>query len=1102
MFERLLQLDDVRHTQTPEKIASLFQKLGYDAAARQLAVSDLELPVRSAEAVWDAYLIADQRGSKGTLPLQVLLFQLQTAEFDSPSIASNRMRAIAQSLGKRSANFLLLGTTKEHHQLMLVNPRKSFDAQMNLRTSIRKLLIDRANPTNYDRDRLEAIAVRSLNPQELYQTQCEAFDVEKLTKQFYIGYEKLFESVQKVVRQHNPHPYFDDPSRLHQFTQRLLGRIMFLYFLQKKGFLAGNHKFLTAHYKTLRRNTEPEGTEFYSQVLEPLFFETLNKQRSNFESPWGRVPYLNGGLFDWDYGPSIQDAAGRATPEQIQLPNSLFDSSDANSVLGFFNGYNFTVAENVQGDEDVAVDPEMLGKVFENALAKEERGQSGTFYTPRGIVHFMCVEVLSRYLADESGMSLETIKQLMELDSDFPDDDLKKLLSKEQTKKLKQALEDVKCLDPAVGSGAFPLGMMQVILSVRQAITRREGMIVERGGLTISQWKRDIIANNLYGVDIKPEAIEIAKLRMWLSLVVDVPSIEDLEPLPNLDYKLMCGDSLISTIHGERLIPDPTKTQQGMLAVTPVQQAIQPLLDLQHQYYSAQSEKRRELRQQIIEAEANVFRVATADRHQFWEGKRRKLEQDIRRMGKANRTQLKEQQVIAEKLAEMDRFAAEVDRGERSLSFFQYHLHFNDVFQEQGGFDIVIGNPPYVRQERLGEEYKELLKIDFPELYNGTADIYTYFYGKGVGLLQSSGMLSFITSNKWFRANYGSNLRKYLAEVCHIESITDFGELPVFEAATFPMIFIAQKGKMPDRSTIFTQVKTLESPYPDVKAIIQNQGQTLPLDALNGANWNITDAASATYLRKMEVIGTPLGDYVQRQIYRGILTGFNQAFVIDGGKRAELIAQDPRSAEIIKPLAVGDDIRKWRVDFSNRWLIVTPIGINIQSYPAIFAHLKQWQAELKKRCDQGNHWWELRACGYYSAFDKPKIIFPDIAKESRFAIDVSGSYLGNTGYIIPVVDLYLLGVLNSQTVWKYAQCKFSCLGDPIKGGRFRFIYQSVSKIPIPNVPKSERQVIASLVQKCLDAKGQDVAEWEAEIDDRVARLYGLTQGDIKLIREI
>jgi hypothetical protein len=214
-----------------------------------------------------------------------LLFQLAAQEWQSPSIASGRMRSIAQSLGRRPGKFLLLGT-QNYDQLMLVNPRTSFDAQMNLKTGIRKLLVDRTNPTAYDRDRLEAIAAGNLSPLALYNAQCEAFDVEKLTKAFYQDYRKIFEAVQQVIRSSNTHPYFDDASRLHQFAQRLLGRIMFLYFLQKKGFLAGDRNFLKNRYSQLR--SEPEDTDFYSQVLEPLFFEMLNKQRLDLASPWGK----------------------------------------------------------------------------------------------------------------------------------------------------------------------------------------------------------------------------------------------------------------------------------------------------------------------------------------------------------------------------------------------------------------------------------------------------------------------------------------------------------------------------------------------------------------------------------------------------------------------------------------------------------------------------------------------------------------------------------------------------------------------------------------------------------------------------------------------
>ncbi len=350
MAERLLQLDDVRRIDTPEKVALLFQKIGYNASAQKLAIGDLELPSRSAEAIWDAYMIANhQRGSES---LQVLLFQLHDSEWQSPSVASNRMRSLAQSLCRRPSNFLLLGT-KNYDQLMLVNPRKDFDADLNLKVSIRKLLIDRANPTNYDRDRLEAIAARNFSPLELYNVQKEAFNVDKLTKEFYRGYREIFEELQRVIRANNQHPYFSDSNRLHQFSQRLLGRVMFLYFLQKKEFLGGDRNFLKNQYNKLR--SDLEDTDFYHQVLERLFFEMLNEQRPDMQSPWGKIPYLNGGLFDRDYGTGVIDAAGVETPAQIELPNSLFDPSGDKGILRFFNSYNFTVSENVQGDGDVAV---------------------------------------------------------------------------------------------------------------------------------------------------------------------------------------------------------------------------------------------------------------------------------------------------------------------------------------------------------------------------------------------------------------------------------------------------------------------------------------------------------------------------------------------------------------------------------------------------------------------------------------------------------------------------------------------------------------------------------------------------------------------------
>ncbi|HZP83384.1 MAG TPA: TaqI-like C-terminal specificity domain-containing protein, partial [Chthonomonadaceae bacterium] len=561
----------------------------------------------------------------------------------------------------------------------------------------------------------------------------------------------------------------------------------------------------------------------------------------------------------------------------------------------------------------------------------------------------------------------------------------------------------------------------------------------------------DILQNNLYGVDNAEFAIQIARLRLWLSLVVEFNG-ETPPPLPNLDFKIEYGDSLAA--------PDP----QG---------GAQPDMFRQEQIERFKALKARHMRAHDHEKQA--------------------LHKEIARL----------RDEIAQGIhpgAQVEGFDwgvefAEVFLPEKPLATIGGAFNFGQELAEQdvpGGFDIVLANPPYVKQQLIIEQKPTLQKV-YPAVYTGTADLYCYFYARALQLLRPGGMLVFISSNKWFRAAYGAKLRKHIAETCRVESITDFGELPVFQnAATFPMIFVAQRiySNSTPPPVYFTQVKSLEPPYPDVLTLIQRDGQPLPSNALHGADWTLTDSASADRLRKMEKAGVPLRQYVNGQIYRGVVTGLNSAFYITDAKRTELITQDPKSAEIIKPLAVGDNVRRWCIN-REKWFIVTHTGVDIVRYPAIFAHLQIQQYRLEKRWDKGKHWWELRSCVYYDAFDKPKIVYPDIGKEPRFTLDTEGHYLDATATCIANSDLYLLGLLNSKVVWEYVSSKCAILGDAEKGGRIRLKTFYVEQIPIPDAPQAERQAIAALVQCCLDAKGVGCEAWEKEIDARVAALYGL-----------
>jgi hypothetical protein len=357
------------------------------------------------------------------------------------------------------------------------------------------------------------------------------------------------------------------------------------------------------------------------------------------------------------------------------------------------------------------------------------------------------------------------------------------------------------------------------------------------------------------------------------------------------------------------------------------------------------------------------------------------------------------------------------------------------------------------------------------------------------------GMLSFISSNKWFRANYGEKLRKYITNTCVIYSITDFGELPVFQnVATFPMIFIAQltKSTFLNISPIFTQVKSLEPPYPDVKAIIHERGNILPSTAFNGVSWILGDAKSAGRLNQMESVGITLSEFVNGQIYWGIKTGLNEAFIIDGAKRAELIAKGIKGAEVIKPLAVGDNIRKWHIKNKDKWLLYMYHGIDISEITPILNHLRPYRKKLEQRATK-QEWYELQQpqMRYTSAFLGPKIVYPIIAKESRFTFDTTSVFTNDKAFIIPSDNKYLLGVLNSKPVWDYLKSICSTLGDAEKGGRLELRAIYMSNVPIPDASASDRNAISALVQKCLDAKGIGCEEWEQEIDERVAALYGL-----------
>jgi type I restriction-modification system DNA methylase subunit len=395
---------------------------------------------------------------------------------------------------------------------------------------------------------------------------------------------------------------------------------------------------------------------------------------------------------------------------------------------------------------------------------------------------------------------------------------------------------------------------------------------------------------------------------------------------------------------------------------------------------------------------------------------------------------------------------------------FDWHTEFADVMQT-GGFDVVIGNPPYVRQELLDKTHKAYYVQQFRSVGNGTADLYVYFYERALRLLKPNGYLGYITPNKFIKAGYGKNLRGYLSGF-DLQQIIDFGELPVFEdAGTFPAILVVRKATDKPADTVFAKIQTLA--FASLENEIKKLGIGIAQTQLTEESWPLSAQETGKIFSKLREVGKPLIE-ISIKIYRGLVTGYNEAFVIDSAVREQLILEDSKSADLIKPFVIGDNVRFYKINYENKHLILTKIGTPMNNYPAVFNHLKKYQPALEKRSDKGNHWWELRACDYYNAFEGQKIIFPDIAKESRMTYDETGLFMGNTAYFIPTDDLYLLGVLNSKLIFYYFKHNAAVLGDADAGGRLRWFRQDVERIPIATPTPVQRQETTERVRVMLD----------------------------------
>jgi adenine-specific DNA-methyltransferase len=939
-----LSLDDLRFARDPAGIAKLYRLLGYNADPEPVANTPTE-------ALFEGAVLADLEGVYMLVDeadFQAVHFECKTA------LHTALIRRVSENFLKRSGYYLLSFRDKNNPNTVFVKPSRS-DA----RVKITRLTLNPQRPSQHEFTVLKEITLTGKSSAlEIHARQVKAFDVERVTKKFFETYHDLFERLRDQIKTLNPNTRIgmlqknttDDSPSLHAFTQRLLGRMLFLYFIQKKGWLNsqkhwgdGQQDFIVQLYKT---RVQSEAVNFYRDILEPLFFETLNRQRQNHISQFGRIPYLNGSLFEREY------------PETtvLNLPNALFDPSNTDSVLGILERFNFTIEESSSLEQDVSLDPEMLGKVFENLMESDEAAKSGTFYTPRSIVQFLAEESLTRYLSDTTQIDLSRLRQLTSDDDEYGN------LERQEADDIIKALAAVRVLDPAVGTASMLVGMLNVMIRIRRSAEARRGMRVQLGTPVIGDWKKQYINHCLYGVDIKQEAIEIGRLRLWLSLVVDA---QEPEPLPNLDYKLMAGDGVLETMDGTRF--GDTGALLGEDAK--INDLIKRIEFTRDAFFSEESPlERKKKRDVLMQLERELFGFDVD-----WRVKN--LDEEItilRRRAHNKKGDTAKDLEMTTRLNTLVDLKNKVLQDLEPLPFFLHRVHFSEVMQRQNaGFDIMLGNPPYVSIINMEAAYKTALKTAFKEVESGRADLYVYFFAKAYELLRENGRVAFITPNKFLRAGYGEKLRGFMTSKTTLEVLVDFGDLPVFDATTYPFITIARKTK-PEADTQFLMLpeRTLKDRIGDAR----DEGVASVREALNAfhdyapkmlaqttqsslqsAGWVLDDPNIMALLEKLKSIGQSLGDFVENKIYRGIVTGHNESFVIDRATRDELIAADPKSADVIKPFLRGRDVKRWNVQFAEKYIILVKRGFPLENYPAIKKRLEGFKKPLSSRATIHTH---------------------------------------------------------------------------------------------------------------------------------------------------
>ena len=922
-------------------------------------------------------------------------------------------------------------------------------------------------------ERFAKLAGEDKNTQNLL----NAFSVEALSKDFFNEYKNQYNLFCKFISEHKNNleffgskmAYWEDKS-LRDYVKKMMGRITFIYFLQRKGWINGDMQYMQNAFQK-----SPHQDDYLDMFLEPLFFGVLNTKQKDrktlFEKEgwdlsllkeWKDVPYLNGGLFERD---------------EHDQPKSKFPAEMFKNLFDFYARYNFTIDENDPDDAEVGVDPEMLGHIFENLL--EDNKDKGAFYTPKEIVQYMCRESLIAYLTncaeentghkyphEQTEAHVRTLVQTPE--------QIVPKMSHRQKEDFGKALREVKICDPAIGSGAFPMGLLNELVRLRIAI----GAWADKAN-DIAALKREIIQNNIYGVDIEKGAVDIARLRFWLSLVVD--EIEP-EPLPNLDYKIMCGNSLIHRfaldVSFKDVFSDYNKQHKTKYTLEDYKKWVADYLN------TTDHTKKEDFRKKIEEVKSS-FRSELTKKEVSKEQKLKKKINDIETANLFGLDQEQKKQILELKkqLNDLEKKHQDIVNNVVYENAFEWRFEFPALLDDDGnftGFDIVIGNPPYINVENLDEKTKDYLFTHYFTC-QGRTDIYIGFIEKAISLLNNKGMTSFIIPYSYTNQNYGELSRKMLAEKHSICEIVDTSNYYVFENAVVKNIII-RFGKSKGDYTLIR--------------IAENR------ECFEKANFGDRKLQTRSFLQLKNC-------RIETKPFENIL-------------------------------GIKEDIEKVSIRLGKLYLVAYGVRVNNKFdkskpkshyiYDVPQSHYKKFtEGKCIDRYSFGQFGW-LNYCPdehynpmFPELFENEKLMFINVvSKGLRFAYDNEGFYNSHT--VVNCVNLskltksnhttaqkaikegdvvlarnystkYVLGVINSKLInWYFMQFQsegLHCYPDDAK------------QFPIAKASIEQQKPIIDLVDLILEKKrvnpNADTTSLESEIDHLVYQLYGLTEEEIKVV---